>query len=359
MDPSPVIHSEKESSPPVILPSLPPEIWIRILSHHEDPVHLWTTCRRVSNTFLSYVDQVFADSYLRYSFAIDFQLEKHNLGGKSQRPEIPCTFHHFSLDKQKHLAHFRDPRPKKGVIGPGPTPKHSKDKSNATITEYDRVIERWTERIATSKPETPHYTIRLLAHHRTTILVNDTALPDLHFNASMREISFDWRSALTLFFREQARLLYLKAQHTTSSADILASNRALLASQKPIDPSSLPLPWPSLEPSLRKQIRRTRLRETYAGNEEMMWALKSLGLYEGSKAADGRVLKSLGEIPGAGLGEKWWGSTWLLQGLYLDEWAALQGMERKVEGLREGWGDAEERAWVERSKKVGRRRGGG
>lgn len=101
----------------------------------------------------------------------------------------------------------------------------------------------------------------------------------------------------------------------------------------------MPPSWQTVEIQYRKEIRRKRLKEHYQHhhhypcNEAKVWALDSLKYYEESKATDGRDLKALSEIPGAGMGEKWFGSTYLLQGLYLDEWSCLHRIDNKIDQL--------------------------
>src|SRR5436305_686445 len=133
--------SALQASSQSICPSLPPELWIRILAHHHDLNHLWSTCRRVSSIFQAYVEQVFAEKHLRRT-CIDFNLEKYNLGGKSRRPEIPTSFHRFSKDKRR--AYFKDSR-NEDALG-------SEELLEATK-------KRWSEQMKESKVECPHYTI--------------------------------------------------------------------------------------------------------------------------------------------------------------------------------------------------------
>ncbi|KAF2010344.1 hypothetical protein BU24DRAFT_399619 [Aaosphaeria arxii CBS 175.79] len=289
--------------------ALPPELWIRILSHHPDPVHLWSTCRILSRTWQSYVETVVSTVYLRYFASICFSLEKYNLGGKTARPEISCTFDRFedeSADKD----------------GTG----SDKDQSNGR-EKFAKVMDRWEERVATSKPETPHYTIRIGR------LINDTALPGLVFSKERREIGFSWLPMIRLFFREQERLRTLKSKYHLDVRRTLESNRKKLAKGEALSPEELPKSWASLEPDVRKSIRRVRLKEAYSDNEEMQWAIGSLKVYESSKGSDGKVVKALSEIPGAGMGERWFGSTYLIQALYLDEWSCLHGIDTKSEHL--------------------------
>lgn len=201
------IKQEPDTSPPTIkhespprlsrtpiCPPLPPELWIRILSYHNDLTHLWCTCRRVSALFRDYVEQVFAESHLKDT-SIDFLLEKYNLGGKSRRPEIPTSFARFSQDKYKYTVYFRDKRPKKDVTGGG----SKKEKG-----EYERVMQRWADNILNIMPEMPNYTIRV------GNMVNDTVLPGLGLRSEEREIGFDWRGMFQAFFREQERLRIMK-----------------------------------------------------------------------------------------------------------------------------------------------------
>ncbi|KAF2193217.1 hypothetical protein K469DRAFT_715253 [Zopfia rhizophila CBS 207.26] len=286
-------------------PSLPPELWIRILSHHHDLTHLWTTCRLISSTFCAYVEQVFAEYHIR-STRIDFQLEKFNLGGKSRRPEIPTTFHRFESSEGKRLVYFRDKRGKREV---------------GKEFGFEKVMERWEDRVRGSKPETPHYTVMIGG------VVNDTALPGLAIHAEEREVSFDWRGMFRAFFREQERMRVLKIRWHRDCTKRLEENRKKIAAGEKIAIDDLPKAWPAAEQEFRKMIRRARLKECYKDNKEMVWALASLKYYETTAG------KLLTDISGAGVGEPYFNSIHLLQGLYLDEWSSLHRIDTKVEHL--------------------------
>ncbi|ORY08784.1 hypothetical protein BCR34DRAFT_488262 [Clohesyomyces aquaticus] len=300
-----------------VCPSLPPELWIRILSHHTDLLHLWTTCRLVSPTFLAYVEQAFAETHLRTA-RIDFQLEKHNLGGRTRRPEIPCTFDRFGGSDGNQDGNGRD------VVW------FTDHRSREEEDVYDEVMERWADRVRTSKPETPHYIISLGS------IVNDTALPGLKFDANGRGVSFRWREMLTLFFREQAWFLQLRKGWQAGIKKRVVEDRQRQLSGDMVKPGWMPS-WETSKLELRKDIRRRRLREAYQENEEMQWAVGSLKYFErcsayaqGSKAFN---LVTNIRIPGASVGEKWFGSVNLLQGLYLDEWSCLHRIDVKEEHL--------------------------
>jgi hypothetical protein len=68
----------------------------------------------------------------------------------------------------------------------------------------------------------------------------------------------------------------------------------------------------------------------------MLWAIDSLKHFEQYGAASGnaRALKLDPDIPGAGLGEKWFGSISLVQELYLDEWSCMNRIDTKIDHLR-------------------------
>lgn len=294
--------------------SLPPEIWIRILSYHSDLTHLWITCRSVSLTFRAYTEQVFAEYVLKETF-VDWQLEKYNLGGKSKRPEVPVSYSHFTQDKEKKIVYFKDKR-KKSEIG--------------RKAEFETIMERWQERVKTSKPEMPNYTLRI------GCMVNDTALPNLSIGIKDRTVSFDWREMFHLFFREQERLRILKARWYADTAAKIQDNNRRLSKGETLSPSDYPQQYVIAEVELRKQIRRARLKEWYREDEEMIWAIDALKYFENHGAASGssKAFKLLPDIPGAGVGERWFGSVHLVQGLYLDEWSCFHRIDTKVEHLR-------------------------
>ncbi|KAF2647594.1 hypothetical protein K491DRAFT_699539 [Lophiostoma macrostomum CBS 122681] len=358
--------SELPPPPEPQCPSLPPELWIRILSYHTDLLHLWTTCRLVSPIFSAYVEQAFAETHLRTA-RIDFMLEKHNLGGRTHRPEVPCTFASLGDIGADHSGDgggegvgseggcvgggngretvwFTDTRPRSAVCAQDVAGFHfqtaharSRARSKAKVSRkaedveastFNFILERWEDRVRNSKPETPHYVISLGG------LVNDTALPELKIDVKRRGISFRWREMLTLFFREQAWLVQLAAQWEHDvEAQILEDRKTVLEGGKP--PPRKFLPRVSAMIEIRKQIRRRRLREAYQGNEKMQWAVESLKYFEQCSAyAQGKLkLVTSIRIPGASVGEKWFGSVPLLQGLYLDEWSCMHRIDVKEEHL--------------------------
>jgi hypothetical protein len=101
-------------------------------------------------------------------------------------------------------------------------------------------------------------------------------------------------------------------------------------------PVDCPQSWPTAEAEIRKQVRRERLKKYYHNNEHMLWAIDSLKHFEQYGAASGnaRALKLDPDIPGAGLGEKWFGSISLVQELYLDEWSCMNRIDTKIDHLR-------------------------
>jgi hypothetical protein len=303
-----------------ICPSLPPELWIRILSYHSDLTHLWLTCRAVSSTFCAYTEQVFAEYVLRDTH-IDFQLEKYNLGGKSRRPEVAVKFAQF--DAEKKVANFRV---RKGdgegiLMGGKGGDRQRKWRQRLGIPEKS-VMERWEERVKSSRPEMPNYTVRI------GDTINDTALPGLAFDADNKEIRVEWRGMFRSFFREQQRAEVLKRRWM----DQVARNVAKMENGEKILVESMHLPWSIAETQIRKEVRRKRLRDYYdeQGNDEMVWAVDSLECYEGLRKDDGGVVRSLAEIPGAGLGEKWFGSTYWVQALHMDESDCLHRIDCKI-----------------------------
>ncbi|KAF2684194.1 hypothetical protein K458DRAFT_418499 [Lentithecium fluviatile CBS 122367] len=309
--------------PPPHTPSLPPELWIRILTYNTDLTHLWTTCRHISRTFRAYTEQVFAESVIRATY-IDFALEKYNLGGKSKRPEIPTSFERFEAGvklegggRDRTTVWFRDKRKKGDVAG-------GKKK------EYDRIVRRWEDNVRGMEAQMPNYTVRI------GNLVNDTALPGLEISTATRAIAFDWRRMYTLFFREQLLLRNLKTAWQRTTLVQIAANNARLAKGEKLASSDYPPAWPVAEIECRKLVRRKRLADHYADNEEMVWAIASLKCFENHGAAGGsaRAFKLNPELPGAGLGERWFGSVSLVQGLYLDEWSCMHRIDTKVEHVR-------------------------
>ena len=188
------------------------------------------------------------------------------------------------------------------------------------------VRERWEERVRGSRPEMPNYTIRI------GDMVNDTPLPGLVFDGEKNEVRFEWRAMFCAFFREQDRFAVLKERwHTELTEKMQKIEQGDAIPAQDLHPS-----WPAAELQIRKQARRERLREWYEeqGNEEMVWAIESLRDYEKCRKDDGQVVRALAEIPGAGIGEKWFGSMFCLQALYMDETDCLHRINMKSESAK-------------------------
>jgi len=305
-----------------LCPSLPPEIWCIIFRYHRDLPHLWLTCRRVSSTLRACVEFAFADYFL-HDVNIAFQLEKYNLGGKSKRPEVPVTFERLGKQKEKDIAWFRDTRPESTVCeGSG---KRAQE-------QFRKTMQRWRENVGLWRPEMPNYTITIRG------IVNDTALPGLEIDVEAREIRLEWRKMLHLFYREHERQHTLKTAWHAKTAKQIRANNARLAKGEQLMPSDYPQPWASAEAQIRKEVRRARLKESYSDDEQMLWAIDSLKYFEEYGAASGnaKALNVHPDLPGAGLGEKWFGSLNLVQELYLDEWSCMHRIDTKFDLLRSG-----------------------
>ncbi|KAF2004627.1 hypothetical protein P154DRAFT_586207 [Amniculicola lignicola CBS 123094] len=327
------------------LPSLPPELWIRILSHHNDLAHLWSTCRHISSTFRAYTEQVFAERHLK-DIAISFFLEKYNLGGQSQRPEIPVIYDR----REGGVAWFKDKRSVEEVIGDlggveivnkrrkishaGRGKTTDKGVGSEDLDEFEKVMDRWEENVQKWKPEMPNFVLRV------EDLVNDTELPGLVFDRAQRAVGFEWRGMFANFYREVQRLSVLEAQWKVSSEKQHQENKTKEAKGESIPLSDIPPRWHMLELGHKKQIRRARLKQHYITSPEMLWAISSLIYFDNHNMEPNQAtrpstqtpqdLKLLATIPGAGIGERWYGSMHLLQSLYLDEWSCMHRIGLKV-----------------------------
>jgi hypothetical protein len=297
-----------------------PEVWVHIFSQHSDPAHLWTACRCISSTLRACAEYAFAEYFLS-DVHIDFQLEKYNLGGNSKRPEVSVAFNRLGKLTDKELVWFKEKQSTStGRIG----------KSKQAQLEYDKTMCRWEENVNGWKPEMPNYTISIGR------LVNDTALPNLKIDTEEREVWFEWRKMLQLFFREHQRVHTLKNVWQKQTTKQIQANRARLAKGEKLVPADYPQSWSTAEAAIHKQVRRARLKESYRDNEQMLWAIDSLKHFEEYGAAGGnaRALKLDPDIPGAGLGEKWFGCVNLVQELYLDEWSCMHRIDTKIEHIR-------------------------
>lgn len=309
-----------------LCPSLPPEVWINIFSYCTDLTHLWLACRRVSSTLRACAERAFGEQFLQ-DVRIDFQLEKYNLGGKTQRPEINVVFDRLGRGKENGIAWYHDTRePAPPLAGGRKTNQKARD-------EYEKMTCRWRENVHERKAQMPNYIVSI------GDLVNDTELPGLHIDIQKREISFRWKEMLSLFFREEGRLLDMKVCWQADSSEKMRANNARVAKGEKLMPNDYPPSWSSAEYEFRKGIRRSRLKEAYQEDEQMVWAIDSLKhfeVYGGSANGSSRALCVNADLPGAGLGEKWFGSNSLVQELYLDEWSCMHRIDTKIHHIRCG-----------------------
>ncbi len=278
-------------------------------------------CRRISTLLRSCAEYAFGECFLE-DVRIDFQLEKYNLGGNSKRPEVPVRFDRLEKRDGKEIAWFKDRRSEEKV-------SEGQNRRKAQ-NHFKRVLQRWNENVKEWKPEMPSYTITI------GDLVNDTALPGLALDIQKREINFLWKDMLHLFYREYARLEVMKREWHSKTAKTIQANDAHLAKGEEVLSNDCLIPWSTAEFEARKTIRRARLKEHYVDDEEMIWAIDSLRHFEQYGAVTGsmRALKLNVDLPGAGLGEKWYGSANLVQELYLDEWSCMNRIDTKIGHLR-------------------------
>jgi hypothetical protein len=304
--------------------ALPAEVWINIFRYHTDLAHLWLTCRRVSPTLRACAEYASGEYFLDHVH-IDFQLEKYNLGGKSKRPEVGTAFARRGKGVEKEMAWFKDDRPDIPI-------SQANGAGKKALEQYYRITRRWEENVKGCKVEMPNYTIEIGG------VVNDTQIPGLSIDINTREIKFKWREMLKLFFREYERFLVLKEKFADETARKIRANNARLNKGEKLMPSDYPLQWATAEAEIRKEIRRKRLKEHYSGDERMLWAIDSLKHFEAYGAATGnaKALNVNSDLPGAGLGERWFGSVYLVQELYLDEWSCMHRIDTKVEHARSG-----------------------
>jgi hypothetical protein len=273
------------------LPQLPPEIWMNIFQFHTSLTHLWTTCRQVSSTLRACAEHAFSTFFLG-DVHILFSLDRYDLGDRP-RFQVGVGFDQVGTGESKELAWFNE---EKGI---------ERTEQERIPNEHPGRMKRWEQNIGKMKPEFPGYTIRI------GTMINDTALPGLKADVEKREISFEWRKALDLFFREEVRCETLYTRWKAEGALPLGLGQVQ-------DPEIVQF-------GMRRLARRTRLREAYAHDERMAWATASLQHFRPGPAA---ILSP--DLPGAGPDEKWFGSVDIVQDLYLDEAICLNRIQNRL-----------------------------
>ncbi|KAJ4376893.1 hypothetical protein N0V86_006330 [Didymella sp. IMI 355093] len=305
-------------------PALPPEIWINVFSFCNDLSHLWHSCRRISPTLKACTERAIGEHFLG-GVQIEFMLDRHNLGGKRgpHEPAITLNFERLGKGKEGGVAffsgHFRGHKTANAA---------TKDKTKAVI------MQRWLENVERRKPELPNYTISI------GDMVNDTHIPGLEVDEKEYRMQLDWRGMLELFFREQAKLEEPKAardeEHPSSHRTVSARKcKESKAPSTELSPS-----WQDVEADVCRSIRRARLKEHYCHNAEMLWAIDSLRYFEKTDSTkwSSTSPQMLPHLPGAGLGERWFGSTNVVQELYLDECSSMNRIDTQMRLLSKSKG---------------------
>lgn len=176
-----------ETLPGTKCPHLPAELWISVLSHVQDCNHLWSTCRRVSTDFRSYVETVFADKHIKKT-RIEFAPQSFH------HYQIPTVFDRFSDDRKR--AYFKDNRPLQYFAEKGMDTQYM-----LAIRVHWRSSMIWylgsRDACGGKREQPPPYTIKVRRS------INDTDIPGLEINYEAREISFEWTTMYDLFFCEE------------------------------------------------------------------------------------------------------------------------------------------------------------
>lgn len=170
---------------------IPTEIWDLVLTClTEDPVFLWTTCRRVSRSFKRTAEIICRRDVLP-KMVVEY---------KAATP-IRLTFGGFSSDGRNII--LRDIQP---------DCYYERDFWN-----LDDILSQWRWTVGAytghpfdrEEPEPPRYDQPLYTIHISG-LVNDTELPAWSIDFDGRCIEFDWKAMLDKFFYEEAAILQRK-----------------------------------------------------------------------------------------------------------------------------------------------------
>lgn len=299
-----------------LCPPLPPEIWITIFSFCNDLPHLWHTCRRVSPSLKACAERAIGGHFLG-QVQIEFMLDRHNLGGKRgpHEPAITLDLERLGKGDEAGVAFFKGHFRGHKIVD-----ARMRNKTKAVI------MQRWHENVERRKPELPNYTICI------GDMVNDTHIPGLVVDEEDYKMQLDWRGMLQLFLREQARLDVLRAKWEADHPlnDSPATSRKSKGS-KALSKELLTT-WQDMEADVRRDIRRARLKEHYQGDAQMLWAIDSLQYFEKADSAkwSSTSPQMLPHLPGAGLGERWFGSTNVVQELYLDECSSMNRIDTQM-----------------------------
>jgi hypothetical protein len=264
---------------------------MNIFQFHTSLTHLWTTCRQISSTLRACVEKTFSEFFLDDAHIL-FYVDRFNPGGRV-RFQVGVGFDRVGTGDSKELAWFSEEK------------EIERTEQKRIWNDNPARMKRWEQNIGKMKPEFPNYTIRI------GTMVNDTVLPGLKVDVEKREISFEWRKALDLFFREEVRRETLYTRWKAEGALPLGLGQVQ-------DPEIVQF-------GMRRLARRTRLCESYAHDERMAWAIASLQHFRLGPAANLPP-----DLPGAGPDEKWFGSANIVHDLYLDEAICLNRIQNRL-----------------------------
>lgn len=184
--------------------SLPPELWISVLEQHNQPDHLWTTCRRVCSSWRADIPKIFAKKYLQdpRMTCVSTDCGKHE---ENSINVIDMRFDRFQDDKKTRCVFVEREDSKARHVKPDwPEDKRRRYEKHKYNNWVDCV--RWYENKANEDEDTnveerrydaPFYQIRVKT------MANDTELTGLKIDLEAREVSFEWFGMFDNFFREQ------------------------------------------------------------------------------------------------------------------------------------------------------------
>ncbi|ETS86008.1 hypothetical protein PFICI_04033 [Pestalotiopsis fici W106-1] len=168
------------------IPSLPLEIWTRILGHVSEPHYLprtWLNCRRVSHAFKAATETAFTDVYLR-RMVIRTELAEI----------IDLTFAGFAENDRSVVCFAHAPADRRDAP-PRMPPELMARLEQQAERAWTREHQRYLSSIENGSPSLL-YQIWLMGH------VEDTGFPGLKMDISSRSMWFEWKTLLSTMFGE-------------------------------------------------------------------------------------------------------------------------------------------------------------